>query len=130
MPEINSSNPILAVLSSAARTATNNSATFTQTGYRGIRIWLTVTVASGTAGLKVPLRQKNLIDGNMYEVNAGGSLVTTAVTRVYDFFPNVGAAAGSVQESLGRALSQQFDIQLTHRDATSYTYSVQAELLP
>jgi hypothetical protein len=65
MHKINTSNPIVAVLPSAARTATNNSAPFTQTGYRGIRIWLKVTVASGTGGLKVLLRQLNPIDGTL-----------------------------------------------------------------
>jgi hypothetical protein len=128
--ELSPSNPILAVLPSAARTANTNSATFTQTGYKGIRVWLTVTVASGTGGLKVLLRQRNPIDGSTYEVNAGGALVTSAVTRMYDFYPSAGAAAGFVQESLGRALSQQFDIQVTHGDASSYTYSVQVELAP
>jgi hypothetical protein len=63
-------------------------------------------------------------------VNAGGALVTTAVTRVHEFFPNIGAAAGFVQESLGRQLGQQFDIQVTHGDASSYNYELRAELLP
>jgi hypothetical protein len=123
-------NPLITVLPSAARTANTSSATFTQSGYRGIRIWLTVTVASGTGGLKVFLRQKNPIDGNMYEVNAGGALVTTAVTRVYDIAPSVGAASGFIQESLGRQLGQTWDVLVTHGDATSYTYSVAVEMLP
>ncbi|MCX6587084.1 MAG: hypothetical protein NTX13_10965 [Acidobacteria bacterium] len=129
MPEISPANPSLVLLASAARTASTASPQFSQSGYKGIRIWLTVTVASGTGGLRVLLRMKNPIDGAMQEINAGGTNVTTTVTRIYDFYPNIGAAAGFVQESLGRQLGQQFDIQVVHADASSYTYSVQAELL-
>jgi hypothetical protein len=123
-------NPLITVLPSAARTANANSATFTQQGYKGIRIWLTISVASGTGGLQVVLRQKNPIDGAMVEINSGGTAITTAVTRVYDLFPGAGAAAGFVQESLGRQLGQVFDVQVKHGDASSYTYEVRVELLP
>lgn len=93
-------------------------------------MWLTVTVASGTGGLRVFLRMKNPLDGSMVEVNAGGAPVTSAVTRIYEFYPHAGAASGFIQESLGRALGKEFDVLVTHGDASNYTYEVKAELLP
>jgi NADPH-dependent curcumin reductase CurA len=130
MPELSPSVPIGIALASAARTALTASAQLKQTGYTGIRIWLTVTAASGTGGLTVLLRAVNPINGAKVEINAGGAAITTAITRIYEFYPGVGGAAGFVQEALARRLPQDFDIAVNHADGSSYTYSVMYELLP
>lgn len=128
--ELSPSNPVAVALPSAARTALTASAQQKQQGYTGIRIWLTVTAASGTGGLTVLLRAVNPLNGAKVEVNAGGALITTTVTRIYEFYPGAGGAAGFVQEALARRLPQDFDIAVNHGDASSYTYSVAYELLP
>lgn len=123
----------IVVLASAARTATTTTATFNQKGYRGLRLYLNVTVAPGTpgaGGLKVIVRTKEPVSSTMLDLNTGGALVTTAVTRLYEVYPGAAAASGFVQDAISRQLPTDFDIRVTHDDAQSYTYSLAYELLP
>ncbi len=117
-------------LASAARTETTASGVFKNPGYRGIRVYLSVTAASGTGGLTVIVRAVEPVSGAKVDLNAGGAAVTTAVKRMYEVYPSAAAASGFVQDAISRQLPGEFDVVVSHGDATSYTYSLAFEFLP
>ena len=59
---------------------------------------------------------------------AGGAAQTATGIYVYEMMPNNSVAAGNVIETAGRALPCVWDIQVTHGDSSSYTYSVGVEV--
>jgi len=62
---------------------------------------------------------------------AVGAITATGL-RIYHFGPGVGplANAGLGGSAAGVYVGSQFQIQVIHGDASSYTYSVSYELIP
>lgn len=112
------------LLASAARTATTTSADFLTYNARGLVVFLDVTAASGTGGLTVVAQLKDTVSGNYFSLP--GYVFGTATGRGVSFvIPGVVASTGAdVKQSLSYGLSQTMRVQITHGDATSYTYSV------
>jgi hypothetical protein len=120
------------LLPSAARTATTTSAIQKDAGQQCIRVYLNITVSvAGTGGLKVFVRGYDLTSGVPAQMNTGGAAAITATgIYVYELMPNASAAAGDVLETVGRVLPCVWDVQVTHGDGSSYTYSVGVEVMP
>lgn len=119
------SNTDISVFASAARTTAQSS---DQTNYngRGVRVVLSVTVASGTGGLTVHVRGKDSISGNYYDLLVAGSAVAGTGTFVYDVYPGVAAAANGITLTASAFVPRNWNVQVAVGDASSYTYSVSA----
>jgi hypothetical protein len=117
------------LLESAARTATTACAQQTDKTHRSVRVYLNVTAASGAGGLKVIIRGYDKVSGNPAAITGGGlTAITAAGIYVYELMPYAGESVGAVQETQGRLLPVGWDAEVTHADASSYTYSLSADV--
>jgi hypothetical protein len=120
------------LLASAARTATTVTAQQKDASQQFIRLYLSVTAASGTGGLKVIVRGYDPVTGLPAIMNTGGAGVTATGLSVFELMPN-GTATGlptGILETVGRILPCVWDVQVLAGDATSYTYSLGCEVFP
>lgn len=121
------SNPSeLVVLASAAQTTTQTQADQDNASARGIVVILNVTVASGTGGLTLEIDGKDPGSGTYYALLTGTSVTTTG-QKVYRVYPGLTASANATASDV---LPKTWRVKITAGDASSYTYSVGAILLP
>lgn len=106
-------------ISSAARTATNNSGDLTNYNGRGLHVVLDVT-AAGTGSITITIQGKDAVSGQYYTLLAGAA-VTTNSTNTYKVYPGLTAAANAVASDI---LPRTYRILITHNNANSITYSV------
>jgi hypothetical protein len=116
-------------LASATRTATTIAGPFTEQFHRVLRLYLNVTAASGTGGLTVQLRGYDPVSGVAAPLNSGGGAITAIGMYVFEFGLAESTISGAVHDADARPLPTVFDVQVTHGDATNYTYSLGAEAL-
>ncbi len=111
------------LLASFARTATTNSPTQTNTSWRGVTLFLNVTVAVAAQTLTVLLQFRDPISGLFSTVFTS---VAVTVTGLYAFqvYPAAAGAAGSQSLNLPR----QWRAQVAHSAGGSWTYSLAAGL--
>lgn len=116
-------------LTSAARSATTISANIPSDGCKGVVAYLNVTAASGTGGLTLRLISIDPLSGAVAISAAVSAAVTTTGLRVVHFGPGVGASSGAFLAGGGAGvmLGTQFALQVSHGDASSYTYSLAYE---
>lgn len=114
-------------LTSATRTATTATARLSSERYAGIIVYLNVSAASGTGGLKVFVRGYD-VSGNAFKLNGGGTAKVATGQYAYVVYPGGGAAAGDIVDIQNAPISESFDIQVTHADSSNYTYTVSYEL--
>jgi hypothetical protein len=117
------------LLASAARTAAIAAPKQTDYCAHGVRVYLDVTAASGTGGLKVIIRGYDRFSGNAVELSTGGTAITATGTYAYELYPNAAAAAGKVADAVSRELPVQWDAEVTAGDSSTYTYSLSCEVL-
>jgi hypothetical protein len=118
------------LLPSAARTATTATAKFTDPWAKILRLYLNVTVASGTGGLQPQIRGYDPVSGSPVALTTGGVAVTATGTYVYELGLAEGTAANNVKECVLRPLPEVWDVNVIAGDASSYTYSLGAEIIP
>ncbi len=118
------------LLISAARTASTASAKAFDASQQYIRLYLNVTAASGTGGLQPQIRGYDKISGAAVAITTGGAAIIATGLYVYELVSSGNVAAGAVKESLSRFLPVAWDVQVVHGDASSYTYSLSAEVAP
>jgi hypothetical protein len=118
------------LLESAARTATVTTPVQFDYRARALRLYLNVTVAvAGTGGLQPIINGYDKISGNAIALSTGGTAIVAVGTYVYEMALAVAAAAGNVKEAVSRAAPVQWSVTMAVGDATSYTYSLSAEVL-
>lgn len=118
-------------LASAARTTTTQSADIDTTGFRGIVVFLNVTAASGTGGLTMRVRGRDPVSLSFANLVSDGSAITAVSIRSLQFGGGGGASsATSGGGLLGGLLPDTIRIEVSHGDASSYTYSVGYCLVP
>jgi hypothetical protein len=119
-------------LASAARTTTTQTADIDTTGFRAIVIFFNVTAASGTGGLTLRLRGKDPVTGFYASLTQDSAARTT--TGLWTMNVGLGASApsgASLTGSLtGLPLPDIIRVEVTHGDASSYTYSIGYCLVP
>lgn len=120
----------VAYLPSAARTATVTGADIANSGERGIYVYVNITAASGTGGLRIGLQGKDPASGAYYYLTditpAAGTWVAIA-KRGGLFYPatmTAPAGATEINPTVAIILPDIYRVQIVHADATSYTYSV------
>lgn len=128
---------IVPLLSSAARTTQQNVAVQTNTGHRGVSIALYVTAASGTGGLTLRIQETTplgIAGGVTCTLLQATAAVTTTGYYVYRIYPGSEGATLvptiGAQLSYGHCLPPNWRVVIAVGDASSYTYSVEASLLP
>ena len=124
------------LLTMAARTATVASAKFIDRAQQFCRLYVNVTVASGTGGLTVQLRgydPVSLEPGNTPAgafLNGGGTAITATGGYVIELLLTAGSIVGGVHDSVARMLPCTWDVNVGVGDASSYTYSISCEVFP
>lgn len=122
------------VLASAARTATASSPAISTQGARGVAIRLNVTAVPGAGG-DLTLRYLYIFPSgaSVAAVAAGLAILRTSGASAWYLIDYPGAADVSATRFLQRgapALPPRISIQVVHSDSESWTYSVEADLLP
>ena len=135
----------------AAYTSSQASPVVPNLGHKYGRFYLDVQAASGTGGLTLQVRayswngvstpsadsamqnylnQPNpIIEGNPGVVLTAPAAITAAGLYIYEIAEYPQAAHGAVQLTEAGFLPVYFDVQVVHGDASSYKYSVSADLI-
>ncbi len=114
------------VLTSAARTATTNSADFINHNAKGIKVVIDVSAIAATPSITVDIQGKDPISGNYYSLGLVSAAITTVSTNVIEVFPGISEVAN---QSLSRILPRTYRVVVTHADGDSITYSVSGALV-
>jgi hypothetical protein len=119
------SNAPVTVLASAARTATNNSADFTNYNGRGLHVVIDATAASATPSVVATIQGKDELSGKYYTILASAAItgISTTILKVY---PGITAAANL---SVSDILPRTWRVSVAHGDADSITYSIGASVI-
>ena len=120
-------NQDVTLLPSATRTATTNSANQTNLTGCGVMVYLNVTAASGTGGLKVAIQVIDPSSGSVGTVFIATTAVTATGIYTYTIYPGLGVSEGAL--SANCLLPVGWRIQVQHSDGSNYTYSVGASII-
>lgn len=127
---VNANAQSAAVLASAARTATTTSATQNNAYSQTALIILNVTAASGTGGLSLQLLIVDPVSGSVAPINVAPTSVTAVGT--YTFIVGLAASSTGLATNvtpINAPLPFNWQVKVTHGDASSYTYSVGSMVL-
>jgi len=112
-------------LASAARTATNNSADFTNYNARGLHAIVNVSAVTGAASITPIIQGKDPVSGLYYDILAGLP-ITTVGTNVIKVYPGISAVLNAAAADI---LPRTYRLRVTHGTADSITYSVSGALV-
>ena len=123
---------VTALVTSAARTSTNQSAGVSNTtGAIGVIVYMRITAASGTGGVRFEMQAQDPIGGSVWDNWPGGISNTTAtgnyVLVVYPAALTVGSTM--VKSAQAMVLPNTWRLNVIHGDASSYTYAISYQLL-
>lgn len=110
-------------LASAPRTATTASAEIVNYNGSAILWYLNVTAASGTGGLQAAIQIKDPVSGVYSNLSGLPTAVIATGQKAYGVWRGAGAGGG-LTNAYNVVLPRTFRINVTHGDASSYTYSV------
>lgn len=113
------------ILASAARTATESSADFTNYNAKGIKVVIDVTADPATASVVFDIEGKDPISGNYYPLLTSAAIVAVGTT-ILTVFPGVSETANIKASDV---LPRTYRVTATHADADSITYSVSGALV-
>ena len=108
------------LLSSEARTASENSLDQENNWYRGVKIFINVTDSADSPSVVFTVAQKDPISG-VYSTLLASAAITGAGHTVLTIYPGVTAAANVAASA---PLPKTWRVQAVHADADSITYSV------
>ncbi len=120
-------NQELTLLPSAVRSATIATPDQVNYNWRGVLVWLNITAASGTGGLTLRVQGKDPASGSYFSLHAAPAAVIATGMQVYALYP--GVTGGAVSQPTQIVLPRTWRVQVTHGDASSYSYSVGASLV-
>jgi hypothetical protein len=117
------------LLRSAARTVATACPKQLETSQQSLRVYLNVTAASGTGGLTLQVRGYDKASGNTAILLVAAAAVTATGMYVYEMLAgSASTGEGDVKHTAARPLPATWDINIAVGDASSYTYSVGADL--
>jgi hypothetical protein len=125
--DLQRANVELAVLASAARTATTSSADVTNHNGRGVIIFWNVSAYAGATSMQLKLQVKDPISGNYADALVPAARASAGMTA-YGWYPGA-SQGGSLSGSTAGLLGRTFRITVTHSDGTGQTYSVGVALI-
>ena len=114
------------LLASASRTATTNSETKLSNQTRGGIFSISITSA-GASGTITPKIQGKIGD-NYYDILTATAISTATgtITKQYKVYPGITAVANNAASDI---MPEKFRVQVTHSATTSWTYSVNANMV-
>ena len=121
----------ITVLSSAARTASTTSSSFTVLPGQTLTLQLNITAASGTGGLTLRVDMLDPVSGVWSGICQDTSARTTTLTNMYQVGPGSTRSGGMVNASLLGYQAQLVGpvrVTITAGDASSYTYGITASI--
>ena len=113
------------LLASAARTATLNSADFTNYNAKGLHVVINVTAIAATPSIVPFIQGKDPISGTYYDILEGLPITTTGI-NIIKVYPGISAV---VNVSASDLLPRTYRVRVEHGDADSITYSVAGALV-
>ena len=113
------------VFSSAARTATENSADLDNPYGRGAVLVIDVTSVTSTPSVVFTVKGKSALGTDYYTILASAAITGTGQT-VLRIYPGLTASANAVASDV---LPRTWRVEAVHADADSITYSVSANLI-
>lgn len=113
------------ILASAARTATVNSADFTNYNAKGLHVIVNVSALSATPSITPIIQGKDPISGTYYDILEGLPITTTGI-NILKVYPGISAV---VNASASDILPRTYRVSMTHADTDSITYSVAGALI-
>lgn len=119
-----------ALLASAARTVATTTAIQTDMLASAARFYLNITAASGTGGLTWQLLGYDPVSGVSAVLAADTTAIIATGMYVFETGQFTQAAANNVRVHNATLLPWRWAINLAVGDASSYTYSLGAEVLP
>jgi hypothetical protein len=117
------------LLVSAARTATTVTPALRNRWHKGISLVLVVTAASGTGGLTLKIQQVDRATGNTVDLLVDGSAITATGTYGFQMALSEATAGNGIRAASSRQLPTDWQVTVTHGDASSYTYQLNATLM-
>jgi hypothetical protein len=113
-------------LASAARTVTTSSTDILTGGARAILVYYDITAVSGTGGLILTIKGLNPTSGTYFVGPAGATRTTVGA---WTHSQGLGISSGGVVTNgnnsyVGFPLPDTIRLEVSHADASSYTYSV------
>jgi hypothetical protein len=112
------------LLASATRTADTATADQTNHNGRGVILFLNVTAASGTGGVRAIVQGKDPVSGT-YTPSFGATPTFRTATGVYVYVYYPGAAGvGGLDQTSQTVLPRTWRALVQHGDASNYTYSL------
>jgi hypothetical protein len=115
----------ITVFSSAARTASENSADLSNPYARGAVIVIDVTAVTATPSVVFTVKGKSALGSDYYTILASAAITATGQT-VLRIYPGLTAAANVTASDV---LPATWRVEAVHGDADSITYSVSANLI-
>lgn len=118
------SNHNIAILASAARTATTNGALTDNLSERGVYFVTNITAGAGYS-IQPELQIQDVTSGNYISVATGVAL-TASGTYLFKVYPGITEIAGF---AYSMALPRYWRFRMVHGNANSVTYSVSGQVL-
>lgn len=120
----------ITIAPSAARAATASftGPDYTNPGYRGVKVYLDVTLDPAAASLTLTIQGKDPVSGDYHTLLASAAVAAvTTGPNVYQLFPG---AAVTTNVSANTYLPRIWRVIVVGADTDSMTYSISADLLP
>lgn len=118
------------LLPSAPRTGAATSDPIETKGARGIILYLHLSAYSGTGGLTVQLRFKNLLTGNSKIAWQIPVSLKAEDTVLFVHYPGAREENTTTQYVVSLPLAQVIDVTVSPDDGSSQIYSLVGELIP
>lgn len=116
------------LLASAASTTDRQSSNQTNHSYRGVQLYLNITVASGTGGLVPRIGAVDPVSGNVVYLNSDITPITTTGRYGLEIYPGASTTPpggnGFMHQRVAASLGRTWLVRVIHQDTSSYTYSV------
>lgn len=111
---------------SSARTATPTNAELTTEGARGLHLVIDVTAVTSTPSVVPTVDAYSPLANKWYNLLTGVAITATGTT-VLKIYPGIATAANAAASDV---VPDTFRVVMTHGNANSITYSVEAHLVP
>lgn len=119
------SNQNITALSSAARTATTNSASLTNRNFQGAHFIIDVTAITATPSITPTIQGYDDLSGKWYDLLVGNA-ISAVGTNILKIHPGITGVANAAANDI---LPRTYRISMAHADADSITYSVGVNLV-
>jgi len=118
------------LLASGARLADTASPAQADRRSMRVRLYLSVTAASGSGGLRPVIRGYDPASAKTFEMSTGGVAAATQTgLYVYEMRPGpLPEPFGCILERMNDWLPGRWDVLVKHGDGSSYTYSLGCEV--